>query len=122
MLITLITVLLLGGSIDDALLDYVAETRTSVKSVITDDERRKDVTSTLNAMKKRVKQRSKAASQTIKQLKKALGDHEVGEQDIDAVYANYFAKTDLFNSDMIDLRFELREKLTREEWQALFGQ
>ena len=122
MLIALITILFLGGSSDSAVLDYIADTRKSVKTVIVDDERRKEVTNTLKAMKKRTSGRAKSARQVAKRLKSALADHDASEATINAAWDDYFAMTDAYNNDMIDLRFDLKEQLSREEWQELFSQ
>jgi hypothetical protein len=122
MLIALITILFLGSSGDSAVLDYIADTRKSVKTVIVDDERRKEVTSTLKTMKNRTSGRAKSARQVAKQLKSALAEHDASEANINAAWDDYFAMTDAYNNDMIDLRFELKEQLSREEWQELFSQ
>jgi hypothetical protein len=41
---------------------------------------------------------------------------------IEAIWSDYFEAVDEFNSDMIDLRFELKDSVTREEWEQLFGE
>ena len=122
MLIALFAVLFLGGSIQDAVLDYIADTGKSVKTVVVDDERRKRVTSTLKAMKKRTNERVKSAQQIAKRLKSALAEHDTRETSLNAAWDEYFTIIDAYNNDMIDLRFKLKEQLSREEWQELFNQ
>ena len=46
MLVALLTILFLGGGADTAVLGTISDTRKLVKTVIVDDERRKEVTST----------------------------------------------------------------------------
>ena len=37
------------------------------------------------------------------------------------VQATCFTEVDQYNHDMIELRFELREHISREEWAAIFA-
>jgi hypothetical protein len=122
MLVALFTILFLGRGTDSAEFDYISDTRKSVKTVVVDDERRKDATSTLKAIKKRSSAHGKSAKKTSKRIVSALAEHDGSEVDIKVALGEYFAMTDAYNIDMINLRFELKEQLTREEWQALFSQ
>ena len=122
MLIALFTILFLGGGADTAVLGTISETRKLVKTVIVDDERRKEVTSTLKVMKKRTSAYGKSTKQIAKRIAGALAEHDGSEVVINAAWVDYFAMTDAYNDDLIELRFELKEQLTREEWRELFSQ
>jgi len=122
MLIALFTILFLGGGADTAVLGTISDTRKSVKTVIVDDERRKEVTSTLKAMKKRTSAYGKSTKKIAKRIAGALAEHDGSEVGINAAWVDYFAMTDAYNDDLIELRFELKEQLTREEWRELFSQ
>jgi len=120
MLVALFTMWLLGGS-STSLLDYIADTRDSVKTVMVKDERQKEALSTLRAIKKRARAHNKQAGKAAKGLDKAFRDHSVTTGQIDAIWDTYFAEVDQYNHDMIELRFELREHINREEWAAIFS-
>ena len=52
MIAALIAILLLGGGVENAVLDYVGFMRSSVDGVVVDEERRADVLATIQEMKK----------------------------------------------------------------------
>lgn len=119
MLIALFTILLLGGS-STATLAYIADTQDTVKTVMEKDGRQKGALSTLKAMKKRTNARNKHVKRASKDLNKALGQEDINTADIDAIWAGYFAEIDQYDHDMLDLRWELKEHINREEWAAIF--
>ena len=120
MLIALFTLLLLGGS-STALLEYIADTRDSVKTVMAQDERQKEALNILKAMKKRTNARNKNVKRASKGLAKAFVDHDAPFDEVDAVWDGYFAEIGRYNHDMLDLRYELKEQINREEWEAIFS-
>ncbi len=120
MLVALFTMWLLGGS-STSLLDYIADTRDSVKTVMVKDERQKEALSTLRAIKKRARAHNKQAGKAAKSLNKAFRDHAVTTAEIDTIWGIYFTEVDQYNHDMIKLRFELKEHISREEWAAIFS-
>ncbi len=119
MLIALFTILLLGGS-STAMLAYIADTRDTVKTVMVKDERQKEALSTLKAMKKRTNARNKHVKRTSKDIYKVLRQDVINTTDIDAIWTGYFAEIDQYNHDMLDLRWELKEHINREEWGKIF--
>ena len=116
MLVALFTILILGGG-GSGMLDFIAVTQDDVKAVMEKDDRRKQVLATLKAMKKRVTAHNKAFKQTSKDLDKALST----DADIDAIWEASFALRIKYNGDMLDMRFQLRDQLTRDEWQQVFA-
>ena len=120
MLIALFTILLLGGSAT-GMLDYLADTQDNVKVVMEKDDRRKDAIGTLKAMKKRTNAHNKMVKAASKDMSKALSSDETDDAAIDAVWGEYFAQRATYNNDMLDLRFQLKDQMTREEWQQVFA-
>ena len=98
-----------------------ADTRDTVKTVMVGDDRRKEALNTLNAMKKRTDSRNKQVERALKDLRKTLGNDDLDEADIDAIWNEYFAEIDQYDHDTLNLRFELREHISREEWQEIFS-
>ncbi len=120
MLIALIVALLLGGG-SISVMDYIADTKKDVKTIIVEPDRRADALATLKQMKKRASALKKESGKTSKRLTRALKTHDVTEAEIDAIWAEHYAAVDQFNRDIIDLRFELKDSVTRDEWQQLFA-
>ena len=121
MLIALFTILILGGS-NTGTLDFIADTQDTVKVVMEKDDRRKEALSTLKAIKKRTEAHNKMVKGSSKDLNKALANNDVTEADIDTIWYRYFAQREAYNRDMLDLRFQLKDQMTREEWQQVFGE
>jgi hypothetical protein len=119
MLIALFTYLLLGGS-STSTLEYISETRDAVEIVLPKGDEKKTALSTLKAMKKRTNSHNKVAKKTAKTLDKAFGNHDTTADDLDAIWAEYFVEVNKHNDDMLDLRFELKKGISRDEWAAIF--
>ncbi len=120
MLIALITIMLLGGG-SSAVLSFVADTQDSVKTVLPKGERQKAALGTLKGMKKRTNAHQQHLKKAGKNLFKALEGSDPGEPEIEELWAVHFTEVEEFNRDLLDLRFELRDQLTREEWNAVFS-
>ena len=120
MLIALFTILILGGS-NTGMLDFIGDTQDTVKVVMEKDDRRKEALSAIKAIKKRTETHNKMVKGSSKDLNKALADNDVSEADIDTIWYRYFAQREAYNRDMLDLRFQLKDQMTREEWQQVFG-
>lgn len=121
MIAALIAILFLGGGIEDAVLDDVQYMRGTVKEVVSDDERRADARATLNEMKKLTKAHSKSNQKTFKSLLGVMGEMGAESETVAALWEDYYQAVDSYNERMIDLRFELRDTLTREEWEQMFA-
>ena len=121
MIAALIAVLFLGGGIENAVLDYVAYMRGSVKEVVVDEERQAVARATVQEMQKLTSAHSKANQKAFKTLLGEVSEMETDVEIVDALWEDHFRAVETYNEQMIDLRFELRDSLTREEWQAIFS-
>ena len=121
MLIALFTILLLGGG-STGILDFIADTQDTVKVVMEKDDRRKEVLATLKETKKRTDAHNKMVKGASKDMSKILSSDDVTDADIDANWDEYFAQRAAYNQDMLDLRFQLKDQMTREEWQQVFAE
>jgi hypothetical protein len=120
MLTALIIVLLLGGSVTSSLLDYIADGRAEAKVVIVEDDRRKDVLDTFKQLRKRTELQQDQVKSSGKKLASVLASAGLQNADMDKAWFMYFERVDVYNVDMLDLRYELREQLTRDEWERIF--
>ncbi len=120
MLIALFTILILGGS-NTGMLNFIADTQDTVKVVMEKDDRRKEVLATLKETKKRTEAHNKMVKGTSKDMNKTLSSDEVTEANIDTVWDAYFSQRAAYNQDILDLRYQLKDQMTREEWQEVFS-
>ena len=121
MLIALLTIMLLGGGAS-ASLDYIADSRDAVKTVMAEDGRQKDALSVLKAMKKRAKSQNKLVRKSVKELGKLLEGREDITAEGDDILDRHLENIESYSSDMLDLRFELKEQITRDEWGQIFSE
>ena len=121
MLIALFTILFLGGS-DTGMLDFIADTQDIVKVVMEKDDRRKEVLATLKETKKRTNAYNKTVKGVSKDMSKILSSDDPTDADLDLSWDVYFASRANYNRDMLDLRFQLKDQMTREEWQQVFAE
>ena len=119
MLVALITILLLGGG-TSTFLDYIADSKAAVKTVMIKDSGQQAALDILKAMKKSSKSHNKQIRKTIKELGKHLEVRHDNVAEIAAIGDRHFENIELYNSDILDLRFELKEHVTREEWAQIF--
>ncbi len=119
MLIALLISLLLGGGAS-AFLDYVADSEDAVKTVMVKDERQKDALNLLKSMKKRSKAHNKEVKKTVKELSELVEVRENEITEIAAIGDRHLENIESYNSDILDLRYELKEQITREEWAQIF--
>jgi hypothetical protein len=121
MLIALITIMFLGGA-STGVLDYIADTRDNIKQVMPKGDEQKAALATLKAMKKRSSARNKQAKRAAKALDKTYADHAARGAEADAIWAELFTEIGHYNNDMLDLRFELKEQISREDWEEIFSE
>lgn len=119
MLIALLTILLLGGG-TSKFLDFMGDSEDAVKTVMAKDGRQKDALNVLKAMEKTTKGQNKQIRKSIKELGKLIEGRDDVTSEIDGIIDRHFENLDSYSSDIIELRFELKEQITREEWGRIF--
>ena len=119
MLIAIMTILILGGG-SIGLLDYIADAKDNVKQVMPKSDAQKEALATLKAMKKRTQAHNKQIKNTFKGLAKEFEEYGASDEEINRMWSEFFSDRKLYDGDMLDLRFELKENISREEWEMIF--
>jgi uncharacterized NAD(P)/FAD-binding protein YdhS len=109
-----------GGS-SSGMLAFIADTQDSVKSVVVEQQRQQEALITVKATRKRTQKLNKDIKRLMKQLQRELRDHGVQKGDIEAIWDEYYKLENDHAADLVDLRFQLREQLTRVEWEQVFS-
>ena len=52
---------------------------------------------------------------------KAFAGVDTSDEELDAIWNRYFVAVNQYDHEIVDLRFELKDQLTREEWVAVFS-
>jgi hypothetical protein len=120
MLIAIITILFLGGGASTGWLYDFGGMKAQTKAVIADDDRKDAALDVIKEFKARSKAENKRLKALSKQVKNAVVDVE--GDDAQAVYLGneFLDNTRTYYTDLLDLRFELKQNFTREEWAAAY--
>lgn len=124
MLMALLAAYLLGGGgLGGSILTPAAVKQMSkqVEVTVVDSARAEAAAETLAELKVEIKGFDKKFAKSGKELTKLYKDHGADGDQMLAVLAELNADWEGSQQRGIDLRFELRESLTEEEWAAVFG-
>ena len=102
-------------------LASVKQLSSLAEEVIVDSARAEAAQQTLTELRKEVKAFQKTFSKSGKQLNKSYKDHADGGNYALDVLQELNSGWELSQQRAIDLRFELRDSMTEEEWAALFA-
>ena len=120
MLIALFTILFLGGT-PSGLLVEISDIQDNIKLVMPKNDQRKAALGVLKQMENATKGQNKQVGKSSKQLTKAFSDRDFDSDEIDQMWDQYHEARGNFQMEMIDLRFELKEHISREEWAEIFS-
>jgi len=113
----------LGGGVSGSMLTSasVKQLNEQAEEVIADPARAEAARQTLTELRQEVKAFQKLFSKSGRQLNKFYKDHAADVNQALAVLEELNSRRDASQQRAIDLRFELRDSLTEEEWAALFA-
>jgi len=107
-----------GGMLTPA---SVKQLSARTEEVIVDSARAEAAQQTLAELRKEVKAFQKTFSKSGKQLNKSYKDHADGGNQALLILDELNSGWEVSQQRAIDLRFELRDSMTEEEWAALFA-
>ena len=122
MLVTILTILFFaGGSSSIGLLYDFGDMKKLVKTHVVDEERRDAALDVVKEFKARGKAENKNNSALSKRVKKSLADNEGMDSQTQYLGSEFLDSTRVYYKDLLDLRFELHQHVTREEWAAFYA-
>ncbi|MEL7538097.1 MAG: hypothetical protein AAFZ58_08545 [Pseudomonadota bacterium] len=121
MLVALFTYLLLGGGDSFGAMPYIELARANLNATITDDEQRAATEEILLAIETRAAAQADDVASLSANLQGQFGSRDLDAAAIDALWEEYFETNADYADDMLDLRFQLRDEVSREQWSNLFG-
>jgi hypothetical protein len=119
MLIALMTVYLLGGGSLEPFFDK--QTRSAIKQSVNDEARQKEVLATIKSIEGSRKSATKAAKGSRKELADLEAGPSAAVNDIEAELEKIVGTRNGLHEAFVDGVFDMRENMTAEEWQAVFG-
>ena len=120
MLATIITILFLTGGASAGLLYDFGDVKKQLKAVVVDEERKDQALDVLKEIKSRAKAEGKGFKGLSKDFREEFSASDMTDAQLAAIGTQFIDNTRAYYSDLLDLRFELREHLTPEEWAATF--
>jgi hypothetical protein len=124
MLVALMMAFLLGGGgAGGAILtsETVKQLGKEIQTEVSDPLQAEAAAGTLAELKSEIKGFEKTFAKSGKQLTKLYKDHAAGADEMQAALDELNTSWKASQDKAIDLRFELKESLTEEEWAAVFG-
>jgi hypothetical protein len=118
-LILLATWLFFGGGASSALVVYerpASEMKKAIKRVIADEVRKDAILSNLSDWKSRQKKQDKEVSADREELLETLRHKATQRSDLAPTMAKLDATLDEMDRNFLDLRFRVKEQVTRAEW------
>jgi hypothetical protein len=120
MLLALYTIFVLSGGGTFGPIVLIDEALDSAKIVIVEDDRRKEATATLKEMRERSSDYTKATKKLAKALGPDTDDRDLSDEDVDLFWDQIIRLNSDYSNDIVNMRFQLRDQLSGEEWAALF--
>jgi hypothetical protein len=108
-----------AGALTPAAVDELSD---RIAIVVEDPAREAAAQATLDDLKRETVAFEKKFAESGKAAKRSYGDHAADRAEIEAVFEQLNRDWARGQERALDLRFELRERLTREEWEALFSE
>jgi hypothetical protein len=105
-----------AGALTPEAVDVLSQ---RIAIVVEDPERAEAAQSTMKNLSKEARAFEKTFSASGKDLKRSYRDHAADRAEIEAVLDELNRDWERGQERALDLRFALREQLTREEWAAL---
>lgn len=117
---TLIAYFLLSGGSTPPFARTLEATTAEVKKVVPDGAERKTALSVLEEMDKVSKRYDKARKELDKTLGKLAENRVDSAQSLEAAYVMFENERVVTEKQLVELRFRLKDSLTREEWEKVF--
>jgi hypothetical protein len=118
MLAALITILFLSGGASTGLLYDFGDVKKMVKTHIAEEERKDAALDVVKEFKRRAKAQRKQMKASTKQIQEVLTPSTASDNELASLGQRYIEDSRAYYSDLLDLRFKLKEQFTREEWAA----
>ena len=122
MLIATLIALLFLGSGANMMLDGIDQTKDNIKAAIVDESTRKAALDIVKKLEDTAKDYAKADSEDEKELLKLIQQYETTTADLQKNMDASYEKRIQFQQEMLALRFELKDKLSREQWDKVFAE
>ena len=122
MLIATLVALLFLGSGANMMLDGIDQTKDNIKAAIVDESTRKAALDIVDKLEDTAKDYAKADSKDEKELLKLIQQYETTTAEVQNNLDASFQQRLKYQQEMLAIRVELKDKLSREQWDKVFAE
>lgn len=116
----LLTIILSGSSGTSAIIAAFDHAKASIKTDISDKAQRTELLSVIDQADKATKEDLKNKKEIAKELLTLAARHDAKAGDIQPVLEKLHADNESYQNRIIQYRFALKAKMSREEWAKVF--
>jgi hypothetical protein len=116
----LLTLILHGSSGTSAIIAAFDHAKASIKADVSDKHQRKELLSVLDQADQATKEDLKNKKKSAEELLPLAARHDATAGDIEPVLEKLRADNESYQDRMIQYRFSLKTKMSREEWAKVF--
>jgi hypothetical protein len=120
MIWALLALYLFGASGEPGLIASYERLKTYVKDDVKDKARRTELQTIVAAAEQATKDEVKSRGSIVKELADVSARHEATTADLQAILERYRAGVSTYQDKIINIRFYLKGKMTRDEWAKVF--
>jgi hypothetical protein len=120
MLIATLTALLFLGSGANMMIDGIDQMKDNTKDSIVEESARKAALDVIEKLEDTAKDYAKANSDDGKELLKLIQRYETTTDELQNKLDASFQRRIQYQQEMLALRFELKDKLSHEQWEKVF--
>ena len=117
---TLLTLLFLGSNAN-MMLDGIDQMKDNIKSEIVDESARKAALDVVDRLEDTAKDYADADSDDEKELLRLIQQYETTTEELKNNMDASFKQRIQYQQEILVLRFELKNKLNREQWERVFS-
>lgn len=121
MIWALLALYLFGSAGASPLAGAFEHAKTAIKTDIHDKERQKELLAIVDAAERATKDEASARLKAAKKIEDISEHHRATRANIDAELSLYGGGIEEYQDRMIKLRFDLKARMTREEWAKVFS-
>ena len=120
MIWALLALYLFGASGEPGLIASFDRLKTYIKEDVRNKARRTELQTIVDEAEKATQDEAKARARIVKELADVSARHGATTADIQAILERYRAGVSSYQDRMINIRFYLKGKMTRDEWARVF--
>ena len=122
MLIATLIALLFLGSGANMMLDGIDQMKDNIKDTVVDESARKSALDVVEKLEDTAKDYAEADSDDENELLKLIQQYETTTAELQKNMDASYQQRIQYQQEMLALRFELKHKLSREQWDKVFAE